>query len=67
MSRCPTSHPPRRTRPGKPGKLAQLNYRHNVAMKFMPTGDPVATLRAAKALALSAGAAGGKVKLYLTR
>ena len=36
-------------------KLAQLNYRHNVAMEFMPTGDPVATLRAAKALALSAG------------
>ncbi len=34
-------------------KLAQLNYRHNVAMEFMPTGDPVATLRAAKALALS--------------
>ena len=37
-------------------KLAQLNYRHNVAMEFRPTGDPVATLRAAKALALSAGA-----------
>jgi hydroxypyruvate isomerase len=37
-------------------KLAQLNYRHNVAMEFMPTGDPVATLRAAKALALSSGA-----------
>ena len=36
-------------------KLAQLNYRHNVAMEFMPTGDPVATLRAAKDLALSAG------------
>jgi hydroxypyruvate isomerase len=36
-------------------KLAQLNYRHNVAMEFHPTGDPVATLRAAKALALSAG------------
>ena len=38
-------------------KLAQLNYRHNVAMEFMPTSDPVGTLRAAKALALSAGAA----------
>ncbi|MGA3264323.1 MAG: TIM barrel protein [Terracidiphilus sp.] len=38
-------------------KLAQLNYRHNVAMEFQPTGDPVATLRAAKALALSAGTA----------
>ena len=36
-------------------KLAQLNFRHNVAMEFHPTGDPVATLRAAKALALSAG------------
>jgi hydroxypyruvate isomerase len=31
-------------------KLAELNYRHNVAMEFRPVGDPVATLRAAKAL-----------------
>jgi hydroxypyruvate isomerase len=31
-------------------KLAQLKYRHNVAMEFRPVGDPVATLRAAKAL-----------------
>ena len=38
-------------------KLAQLNYRNTVAMEFMPTGDPVAMLRAAKVLALSAGAA----------
>jgi hydroxypyruvate isomerase len=38
-------------------KLAQLNYRHNIAMEFYPTGDPVATLRAAKVFALaSAGA-----------
>jgi hydroxypyruvate isomerase len=37
-------------------RLAQLNYRHNVAMEFHPTCDPIATLRAAKALALSAGA-----------
>jgi hydroxypyruvate isomerase len=37
-------------------KLAQLNYRRNVAMEFYPTGDPVATLRAAKALAISPGA-----------
>ncbi|MGA2809396.1 MAG: TIM barrel protein [Terracidiphilus sp.] len=37
-------------------KLAQLNYRHNVAMEFRPTGDQVAILREAKALALSAGA-----------
>jgi hydroxypyruvate isomerase len=36
-------------------KLYQLNYRHTVAMEFMPTGDPVVTLRAAKALALSLG------------
>jgi hydroxypyruvate isomerase len=32
-------------------KLAQLNYRHNIAMEFYPSGDPVATLRAAKDLA----------------
>jgi len=38
-------------------KLAQLNYRHNIAMEFYPSGDPVATLRAARAFALSAGAA----------
>jgi hydroxypyruvate isomerase len=38
-------------------KLAQLNYRHNVAMEFYPTGDQVAILREAKALALSAGVA----------
>jgi hydroxypyruvate isomerase len=31
-------------------KLAELNYSHNVAMEFRPVGDPVATLRAAKAL-----------------
>ena len=37
-------------------KLAQLNYKRMVAMEFHPTGDPVATLRAAKALALNAGA-----------
>jgi len=29
-------------------KLAQLNYKHVVAMEFKPKGDPVATLRAAK-------------------
>jgi hydroxypyruvate isomerase len=37
-------------------KLGQLNYRHNVAMEFRPSGDPVATLHAAKAQAWSAGA-----------
>jgi len=34
-------------------KLVQLNYRRMVAMEFRPSGDPVATLRAAKALAWS--------------
>jgi len=34
-------------------KLAQLNYSRMVAMEFKPSGDPVATLLAAKALALS--------------
>jgi hydroxypyruvate isomerase len=29
-------------------KLVELRYSHNVAMEFHPTGDPVATLRAAK-------------------
>jgi hydroxypyruvate isomerase len=37
-------------------KLNELNYRHNVAMEFLPGGDPVTTLRAAKTLALTAGA-----------
>ena len=36
-------------------KLAALHYRRAVAMEFYPTGDPVATLREAKALAFSAG------------
>jgi hydroxypyruvate isomerase len=36
-------------------KLAELNYRRMVAMEFHPVGDPVATLRLAKALATSAG------------
>jgi hydroxypyruvate isomerase len=31
-------------------KLAQLHYRQNVAMEFIPTGDPVSQLRAAKAM-----------------
>jgi hydroxypyruvate isomerase len=30
-------------------KLIELNYRHNIAMEFLPVGDSVATLRAAKA------------------
>jgi len=36
-------------------KLAELNYKHNIAMEFIPTTDPVGTLRAAKALALNPG------------
>jgi hydroxypyruvate isomerase len=32
-------------------KLAALNYRRTVAMEFLPTGDPIAALRAAKAFA----------------
>ncbi len=35
--------------------LAELNYSHNVAMEFLPLGDPVAELRAAKEQALRAG------------
>jgi hydroxypyruvate isomerase len=38
-------------------KLAQLDYRRNVAMEFYPTADPVATLRTARAFALRSGAA----------
>jgi hydroxypyruvate isomerase len=38
-------------------KLAQLNYRHNVAMEFQPIGDQVAALRAAKAEVWSAAGA----------
>jgi hydroxypyruvate isomerase len=34
-------------------KLAELNYKHNIAMEFIPTSDPVGTLRAAKAQAQS--------------
>jgi hydroxypyruvate isomerase len=34
-------------------KLAELNYKHNIAMEFIPTSDPVGTLSAAKALALN--------------
>ncbi|MGA2049519.1 MAG: TIM barrel protein [Terracidiphilus sp.] len=31
-------------------KLAELNYRHNVAMEFIPSGDAVTQLRAAKVM-----------------
>jgi len=37
-------------------RLAELNYKHTIAMEFMPIGDTLAALRKAKALALSAGA-----------
>lgn len=39
-------------------KLVQLKYRHIAAMEFYPTGEPVATLRAAKKLVESTSAAG---------
>ena len=35
-------------------KLVELNYRHIAAMEFLPTGDPVSKLRAAKAMVRSA-------------
>ncbi len=37
-------------------KLAELKYRHAVAMEFHPTGDPVSTLRAAREMVSSATA-----------
>jgi hydroxypyruvate isomerase len=37
-------------------KLAELKYRHIVAMEFRPTGDPVAALRAARQEVASAAA-----------
>jgi hydroxypyruvate isomerase len=37
-------------------KLAQLKYRHVVAMEFKPTGDPVTALRAAREMVASATA-----------
>jgi hydroxypyruvate isomerase len=38
-------------------KLQELNYKHNIAMEFYPTGDPIAILGEAKSQALSRGAA----------
>jgi hydroxypyruvate isomerase len=35
-------------------KLVQLNYKHVAAMEFRPTGDPVSTLREAKAMVVRA-------------
>jgi len=39
-------------------KLAELKYRHVVAMEFRPTGDPVATLRTARQMVSSATTGG---------
>ena len=38
-------------------KLTELNYVNMVAMEFLPSGDPVAQLRAAREMALRTGAA----------
>jgi hydroxypyruvate isomerase len=38
-------------------KLAQLNYRHMVAMEFKPTGDAVASLRAARKMVMETAVA----------
>jgi hydroxypyruvate isomerase len=38
-------------------KLAELKYKHVVAMEFKPKGDPVATLQAAKAETIRAATA----------
>jgi hydroxypyruvate isomerase len=38
-------------------KLVQLNYRHMAAMEFKPTGDPVAALRAARAMVIKSASA----------
>ena len=37
-------------------KLAELKYKKIVAMEFRPTGDPISQLRAAREMALQAGA-----------
>jgi len=42
-------------------KLGQLKYERYVAMEFMPNGDTVAALRAARELAAAAGNAGRKL------
>jgi hydroxypyruvate isomerase len=36
-------------------KLAELKYKYNIAMEFVPVGDQVAALKAAKAMALNPG------------
>ena len=37
-------------------KLAELNYSRCIAMEFMPSGEPVATLRAARETAMRSAA-----------
>jgi hydroxypyruvate isomerase len=44
-------------------KLAELGYDRYVAMEFMPTGEPVAALRAAREMAVKFGAAPRKTSL----
>jgi hydroxypyruvate isomerase len=39
-------------------KLGELNYRRHIAMEFIPTGDPVGMLRAAREMALKYGVEG---------
>ena len=41
-------------------KLAELNYSRYVAMEFMPSGEPVATLRAARETAMRSTAKNGR-------
>jgi hydroxypyruvate isomerase len=43
-------------------KLGELNYKGMVAMEFLPSGDPVEKLRAAREAALGAGAEGARSK-----
>ncbi len=38
-------------------KLVELKFEGTIAMEFRPTGDPVAMLRAARAMAIAAGTA----------
>ncbi|MGC2829289.1 MAG: TIM barrel protein [Candidatus Acidiferrum sp.] len=42
-------------------KLAELGYHRHVAMEFLPLGDPVAELRAAREMAMKFGAAQPKI------
>ena len=48
-------------------KLGQLKYQRYVAMEFMAAGDTVAALRAARTMAATAGATGGKSSSQIPR